>query len=52
MKGNLRLFNENMKYYQDFYIQKGIFLILEKLTVLVYRNLFKKVYEKKKKYST
>lgn len=30
--------------HQEFFIQKGIYLVLEKLTYLTYRNLFKKVY--------
>jgi len=29
--------------HQEFFIQKGIYLVLEKLTYLTYRNLFKKV---------
>lgn len=41
--GNLKLFNETLASNQDFFIQKGIYLILEKSKVLTYRNLFKKV---------
>jgi PCI domain len=42
--GNLKLFNESILRHQDFFIERGIFLILEKLKMLVYRNLFKKVH--------
>ena len=42
--GNLKMFNETLTRYQDFFIQKGIYLILEKTKTLTYRNLFKKVY--------
>jgi hypothetical protein len=42
--GNLQLFTETLEKYQDFFIQKGIYLLIEKLTMLTYRNLFKKVY--------
>lgn len=42
--GNLKHFNETLEEFQDFFINKGIFLILEKLRNFVYRNLFRKVY--------
>jgi len=42
--GNLKQFNETLEEFQDFFINKGIFLILEKLRNFVYRNLFRKVY--------
>ncbi len=33
-----------MERYQEFFIKKGIFLILEKLKTFVYRNLFRKAH--------
>jgi len=42
--GNLKHFNETLEEFQDFFINKGIFLILEKLRNFVYRNLFRNVY--------
>jgi len=42
--GNLKMFNENLEQHQEYFIQKGIFLILEKLKTFVYRNLFRKVH--------
>ncbi len=41
--GDLKLFNQSLETYQEFFISKGIFLILEKLKTFVYRNLFRKV---------
>ncbi|KAK3749944.1 hypothetical protein QZH41_013850, partial [Actinostola sp. cb2023] len=41
--GNLLLFNETLEKQQTFFIQCGIYLILEKLKIITYRNLFKKV---------
>ena len=41
--GDLESFNENLQQNQRFFIQKGIYLILEKLKIFVYRNLFRKV---------
>ena len=41
--GDLEKFNENLQQNQRFFIQKGIYLILEKLKIFVYRNLFRKV---------
>jgi len=43
--GNLKLFKQSMDEFQEFFIKKGIFLMLEKLTKDVYRNLFKKVHK-------
>lgn len=43
--GNLQNFNRALEENQDFFIRKGIFLILEKLKLFVYRNLFRKVYK-------
>eukprot|EP01132_Coremiostelium_polycephalum_P009923 gene9923-12168_t len=42
--GNIKQFNQCMATYQNFFIAKGIYLILEKLKIIVYRNLFKKVH--------
>jgi len=42
--GQLKSFKRAMDEHQEFFIKKGIFLMLEKLTKYVYRNLFKKVY--------
>ncbi|RLN89312.1 hypothetical protein BBJ28_00019492, partial [Nothophytophthora sp. Chile5] len=42
--GNLRLFTEYLNKYQDKFVQQGVYLLIEKLRLLVLRNLFKKVY--------
>lgn len=42
--GNLQLFNEYLDRYQDKFIQQGVYLLIEKLRLVVLRNLFKKVY--------
>nr|KAG5697686.1 hypothetical protein BaRGS_000571 [Batillaria attramentaria] len=42
--GNLLQLNEALQKHEAFFIRCGIFLILEKLKVITYRNLFKKVY--------
>ncbi|CAH3199117.1 unnamed protein product, partial [Porites evermanni] len=41
--GNLALLNETLDRQQVFFIQCGVYLILEKLKIITYRNLFKKV---------
>ncbi|KAM4862284.1 PCI domain-containing protein 2 isoform X2 [Urocitellus parryii] len=43
-EGNLLLLNEALARHETFFIRCGIFLILEKLKIITYRNLFKKVY--------
>uniref|UniRef100_H3A2W0 PCI domain-containing protein 2 n=1 Tax=Latimeria chalumnae TaxID=7897 RepID=H3A2W0_LATCH len=43
-EGNLLLLNEALTKHENFFIRCGIFLILEKLKIITYRNLFKKVY--------
>ncbi|KAL6042256.1 PCI domain-containing protein 2 [Balamuthia mandrillaris] len=43
-RGNLLAFNEALAKHQELFIQKGIYLILEKLKFLTYRNLFKRVF--------
>eukprot|EP00795_Rhopilema_esculentum_P016375 gene16375-7777_t len=40
--GNLLLLNQALEKYQTFFIRSGIYLILEKLKIITYRNLFKK----------
>ncbi|CAE1304342.1 PCI domain-containing protein 2,PCI domain-containing protein 2 homolog [Acanthosepion pharaonis] len=42
--GNLLLLNEALQRNEAFFIKCGIYLILEKLKIITYRNLFKKVY--------
>lgn len=42
--GNLRLFNEYLDKYQEQFIQQGVYLLIEKLRLVVMRNLIKKVY--------
>uniref|UniRef100_A0A3B5KH39 PCI domain-containing protein 2 n=1 Tax=Takifugu rubripes TaxID=31033 RepID=A0A3B5KH39_TAKRU len=42
-EGNLLLLNEALVKHETFFIRCGIFLILEKLKIITYRNLFKKV---------
>ncbi|XP_055525481.1 PCI domain-containing protein 2 homolog [Wyeomyia smithii] len=43
-EGNVRRFDEAIQKHESFFINAGIFLIVEKLKILAYRNLFKKVY--------
>ncbi|XP_030057380.1 LOW QUALITY PROTEIN: PCI domain-containing protein 2 [Microcaecilia unicolor] len=43
-EGNLLLLNAALAKHETFFIRCGIFLILEKLKIITYRNLFKKVY--------
>ncbi|KAK4881351.1 hypothetical protein RN001_004670 [Aquatica leii] len=43
-QGNLRLFDEIMEKHETFFIKCGIYLIVEKLKIIAYRNLFRKVY--------
>ncbi|XP_041349443.1 PCI domain-containing protein 2-like isoform X1 [Gigantopelta aegis] len=42
--GNLLQLNESLEKNEAFFIKCGIYLILEKLKVITFRNLFKKVY--------
>lgn len=42
--GNLLLLNVALQKHESFFIRCGIYLILEKLKIITYRNLFKKVY--------
>lgn len=43
-QGNLKGFDDVMQKYQSFFIDTGIYIIVEKLKIIAYRNLFKKVY--------
>lgn len=40
--GNLQLLTDTLDKHQVFFIKTGTYLILEKLKILTYRNLFKK----------
>jgi hypothetical protein len=42
-EGNLRRLNDALVQHDAFFIRCGVYLILEKLKVTTYRNLFKKV---------
>lgn len=42
--GDVRRLNVAMQQHQRFFVHCGIYLLLEKLKVIAYRNLFKKVY--------
>jgi len=41
--GNLLKLNEALQTHELFFIKSGVYLILEKLKVITYRNLFKKM---------
>lgn len=43
-QGNLKLFDELMEMHESFFIKCGIYLIVDKLKIVAYRNLFRKVY--------
>lgn len=43
-QGNLKLFDELMEMHESFFIKCGIYLIVDKLKIIAYRNLFRKVY--------
>ncbi|CAH1261053.1 unnamed protein product [Diabrotica balteata] len=43
-QGNLKLFDDLMEKHETFFINSGIYLIVDKLKIIAYRNLFKKVY--------
>ncbi|XP_013139114.1 PREDICTED: PCI domain-containing protein 2 homolog [Papilio polytes] len=42
--GNLRGIDQVMEMHENFFIRAGIYLIVEKLKITAYRNLFRKVY--------
>jgi nuclear mRNA export protein PCID2/THP1 len=43
-EGNVRKFDEVIQRHETFFIESGIYLIVEKLKIIAYRNLFKRVY--------
>ncbi|XP_077300020.1 PCI domain-containing protein 2 isoform X2 [Arctopsyche grandis] len=43
-QGNLKQIDTVMDKHQSFFIRAGIYLIVEKIKILAYRNLFRKVY--------
>ncbi|XP_037938673.1 PCI domain-containing protein 2 homolog [Teleopsis dalmanni] len=43
-EGNVRKFDDIIQRHEIFFIKCGIYLLVEKLKFIVYRNLFKKVY--------
>lgn len=43
-QGNLLLLDQVIEKYEVFFIKSGIYLIVEKLKIIAYRNLFRKVY--------
>ncbi|XP_045127999.1 PCI domain-containing protein 2-like isoform X1 [Portunus trituberculatus] len=43
-QGNVKLLSETLARHESFFIGAGIYLILEKLKILAFRNLFKKVF--------
>ena len=44
-KGDLRTFSDGLLKYQDLFIRRGTYLLLEKCKTVCYRNLFKRVYK-------
>lgn len=42
--GNVRRFDDVIQKHESFFIECGIYLIVEKLKIIGYRNLFKKVW--------
>lgn len=42
-QGNILKFNNDMLEFEDFFIESGVYLFLEKLKMTTYRNLFKKL---------
>lgn len=42
-QGNVQKFNRDMIEYEDFFIESGVYLFLEKLKMTTYRNLFKRI---------
>jgi hypothetical protein len=42
-QGNIKKFNSDMIEYEDFFIDMGVYLFLEKLKMTTYRNIFKKI---------
>jgi len=44
--GNLSQFRQTLQEHQELFVKQGIFLILEKLKLQVYRTFFKQMYER------
>uniref|UniRef100_A0A182LYW4 PCI domain-containing protein 2 homolog n=1 Tax=Anopheles culicifacies TaxID=139723 RepID=A0A182LYW4_9DIPT len=44
-EGNVRKFDEAIRRHEMFFINAGVYLIVEKMKILTYRNLFKKVHQ-------
>ncbi|CAH0558818.1 unnamed protein product [Brassicogethes aeneus] len=44
VQGNLKLFDEIFERHESFFIKCGIYLIVDKLKIIAYRNLFRKIY--------
>jgi hypothetical protein len=42
-EGNLKLFEEEVHRYQHLFVQRGVYLIVEKLKIITYRNFFKRI---------
>lgn len=42
-EGNPRVYSEELDKYRDEFISRGVYLILERLLNVVYRNFFKKL---------
>ena len=42
--GNLRTFNDTLYMFQDQFIRRGTYLLLEKCKTICYRNLFKRIF--------
>mmetsp|Transcript_34614 Transcript_34614/g.81117 ORF Transcript_34614/g.81117 Transcript_34614/m.81117 type:complete len:407 (+) Transcript_34614:15-1235(+) len=47
--GNVMLFDEALEEHMDFFVGRSIYLLLHKLKLCVYRNLFKRAYNVEKK---
>ena len=41
--GSIKILNESLYAHEGFFIQTGVYLILEKLRAITYRTLFKRV---------
>eukprot|EP00826_Nyctotherus_ovalis_P053254 TRINITY_DN6893_c0_g1_i12.p1 TRINITY_DN6893_c0_g1~~TRINITY_DN6893_c0_g1_i12.p1 ORF type:complete len:441 (+),score=110.30 TRINITY_DN6893_c0_g1_i12:80-1402(+) len=41
--GDIGKFNEELEKYEELYVSKGVYLIMERLRYVTYRNLFKKI---------
>eukprot|EP01134_Creolimax_fragrantissima_P006815 CFRG6815T1 len=43
--GDIRTLNESLKEHERFFEKRGLFLLMEKLKIIAYRNLFRKVFQ-------